>query len=76
MPAGFSFPIGSFYDWMYETEPEPHLGQRRVFMRGKVLGGSSSINGMIFQRGNPLDMEAWAASLEWPHGAMPTRCPL
>ena len=64
MPAGFSFPIGSrFYDWMYETEPEPHLGQRRVFhARGKVLGGSSSINGMIFQRGNPLDMEAWAAS--------------
>ena len=58
MPAGFSFPIGSrFYDWMYETEPEPHLGQRRVFhARGKVLGGSSSINGMIFQRGNPLDM--------------------
>ena len=63
MPAGFSFPIGSrFYDWMYETVPEPELGGRKVFhARGKVLGGSSSINGMIFQRGNPLDMERWAA---------------
>ena len=64
MPAGFSFPLGSrFYDWIYETEPEPHLNQRRVFhARGKVLGGSSSINGMIFQRGNPLDMERWSTA--------------
>jgi len=62
MPAGFSFPIGSrFYDWMYETEPEAGLEGRRVYhARGKVLGGSSSINGMIFQRGNPMDMERWA----------------
>ena len=63
MPAAFSFPIGSrFYDWRYETEPEPHMGGRRVYhARGKVLGGSSSINGMIFQRGNPMDYERWAA---------------
>ena len=63
MPAALPFPIGSrFYDWRYETDPEPHLGGRRVFhARGKVLGGSSSINGMIFQRGNPLDYERWAA---------------
>ena len=63
MPAGFSFPIGSrFYDWMYHTDPESGLDGRRVYhARGKVLGGSSSINGMIFQRGNPLDMERWAA---------------
>jgi choline dehydrogenase len=63
MPAAFSFPIGSrFYDWKYETEPEPHMGGRRVYhARGKVLGGSSSINGMIFQRGNPMDYERWAA---------------
>ena len=63
MPGAFSFPIGSrFYDWRYESEPEPHMGGRRIYhARGKVLGGSSSINGMIFQRGNPLDYERWAA---------------
>jgi choline dehydrogenase len=62
MPAALSFPIGSrFYDWKYESEPEPHMHGRRVYhARGKVLGGSSSINGMIFQRGNPLDYERWA----------------
>jgi choline dehydrogenase len=62
MPAALPFPIGSrFYDWRYESEPEPHMGGRRVFhARGKVLGGSSSINGMIFQRGNPMDFEKWA----------------
>ncbi|MEY4606418.1 MAG: hypothetical protein RLY45_1178 [Actinomycetota bacterium] len=63
MPAALMFPIGSrFYDWKYESEPEPHMGGRRVYhARGKVLGGSSSINGMIFQRGNPLDYERWGA---------------
>ncbi|MFF4422427.1 choline dehydrogenase [Streptomyces sp. NPDC001549] len=63
MPAALTFPIGSrFYDWKYESEPEPHMGGRRVYhARGKVLGGSSSINGMIFQRGNPMDYERWAA---------------
>ncbi len=62
MPAALPFPIGNrLYDWKYETDPEPDLGDRRVFhARGKVLGGSSSINGMIFQRGNPLDYERWA----------------
>ncbi|MEU5861156.1 choline dehydrogenase [Nonomuraea sp. NPDC047529] len=63
MPAALMFPIGSrFYDWKYESEPEPHMNGRRIYhARGKVLGGSSSINGMIFQRGNPLDYERWAA---------------
>jgi choline dehydrogenase len=63
MPAGLAFPIGNrFYDWRYESEPEPHMHGRRIYhARGKVLGGSSSINGMIFQRGNPLDYERWAA---------------
>ncbi|HWD75775.1 MAG TPA: choline dehydrogenase [Solirubrobacteraceae bacterium] len=63
MPAALSFPIGNrFYDWKYESEPEPYMHGRRVYhARGKVLGGSSSINGMIFQRGNPLDYERWAA---------------
>ena len=56
-------PIGNrLYDWKYESEPEPYMDGRRVYhARGKVLGGSSSINGMIFQRGNPLDFERWAA---------------
>jgi choline dehydrogenase len=63
MPAALTFPIGSrFYDWRYESEPEPFMGGRRIYhARGKVLGGSSSINGQIFQRGNPLDYERWAA---------------
>lgn len=63
MPAGLAFPIGSrFYDWRYESEPEPFMHNRRIYhARGKVLGGSSSINGMIFQRGNPLDYERWAS---------------
>ncbi|MBE3008067.1 choline dehydrogenase [Microbispora sp. NEAU-D428] len=63
MPAALMFPIGSrFYDWKYESEPEPHMHGRRIYhARGKVLGGSSSINGMIFQRGNPMDYERWGA---------------
>jgi choline dehydrogenase len=62
MPAALSFPIGNpRYDWMYRSEPEPFMHGRRIYhARGKVLGGSSSINGMIFQRGNPLDYERWA----------------
>lgn len=69
MPAALMFPIGnSRYDWKYESEPEPHLNDRRVYhARGKVLGGSSSINGMIFQRGNPLDYERWAADPGMKH---------
>ena len=63
MPAALAFPIGNrFYDWKYRSEPEPFMGGRRIYhARGKILGGSSSINGMIFQRGNPLDYERWAA---------------
>src|ERR1700754_5061442 len=63
MPAALSFPIGSKrYDWRNESEPEPFMHGRRVaHARGKLLGGSSSINGMIFQRGNALDYERWAA---------------
>ena len=63
MPAALTIPIGNpHYDWMYESEPEPYMHNRRVYHgRGKVLGGSSSINGMIFQRGNPMDFERWGA---------------
>ncbi len=62
MPAALTYPIGSkFYDWCYESEPEPFMNNRRIYQgRGKILGGSSSINGMIFQRGNPMDYERWA----------------
>ena len=72
MPAALAFPIGSrFYDWRYESEPEPFMGGRKVYhARGKVLGGSSSVNGMIFQRGNPLDYERWASDdgmESWDH---------
>ena len=64
MPAALTFPIGNpRYDWMYASEPEPGMNGRRVTAgRGKILGGSSSINGMIFQRGNPLDYEKWASN--------------
>src|SRR4029077_18412959 len=62
MPAALTLPIGSpLYDWGYRSEPEPGLHGRRIYhARGKVLGGSSSINGMIFQRGNARDYERWA----------------
>ena len=63
MPAALTIPIGNrFYDWKYESDPEPNMFDRRIYhARGKVLGGSSSINGMIFQRGNPLDYQRWGA---------------
>lgn len=72
MPAALPYPIGNrFYDWKYESDPEPQMDGRRIYhARGKVLGGSSSINGMIFQRGNPMDYERWAAEpgmAEWDY---------
>ncbi|MDK8758129.1 choline dehydrogenase [Corynebacterium sp. MSK151] len=61
MPSAFSFPIGNkYYDWKYESEPEPEMNGRRIYhARGKVVGGSSSINGQIYQRGNPMDYDKW-----------------
>jgi len=50
------------YNWKYYSEPEPYLNNRRIFCpRGKMLGGCSSHNGMVFVRGNPLDFERWAS---------------
>ena len=63
MPAALSIPMNSkTYNWGYWSEPEPHLGGRRISCpRRKVLGGSSSINGMVYVRGHPLDFEGWKA---------------
>jgi choline dehydrogenase len=64
MPAALTYPLaGRFYNWWYESEPEPHMNNRRIYQpRGKVLGGSSCINGMIYIRGNALDYQKWAAN--------------
>ena len=63
IPIGYLYCIGNpRTDWMYQTEPEPGLNGRRLgYARGKVLGGSSSINGMIYMRGQARDYDAWAA---------------
>jgi len=61
MPSALSIPMGmERYDWRFYTEPEPGLGGRRLHTpRGKVLGGSSSINGMVYVRGNAQDFQRW-----------------
>jgi choline dehydrogenase len=61
MPAALSIPMNmKAYNWGYLSEPEPYLNNRRMHCpRGKVLGGSSSINGLVYVRGNPLDFERW-----------------
>jgi choline dehydrogenase len=62
MPAALSYPMNmKRYDWGYVTEPEPHMnGRRMACPRGKVIGGSSSINGMIYVRGHARDFDTWA----------------
>ena len=61
MPSALSYPMNmSLYNWGFETEPEPHLdGRRLATPRGKVVGGSSSINGMVYARGHARDFDAW-----------------
>ena len=61
MPGALSYPMNmAMYDWGFQTEPEPHLGGRRLATpRGKVLGGSSSINGMVYVRGHARDYDTW-----------------
>ena len=64
MPAALSYPMNMpRYDWGFRTEPEPHLGGRTLGVpRGKVIGGSSSINGMVYVRGHAGDYDHWAES--------------
>ena len=64
MPGALSYPMNmGLYDWGYRSEPEAELGGRRLATpRGKVIGGSSSINGMVFVRGNAMDFDHWAES--------------
>ena len=71
MPGALSYPMNmARYDWGLRTEPEPGLGGRRLAVpRGKVVGGSSSINGMVYVRGHPQDFDAWedAGACGWSH---------
>ena len=62
MPAALSYPMNmSRYNWGFKSEPEPHLdGRRLATPRGKVIGGSSSINGMVYVRGHARDFDHWA----------------
>ena len=62
MPGALSYPMNmSRYDWGYWSEPEPHLGGRQLACpRGKVIGGSSSINGMVYVRGHARDFDTWS----------------
>ncbi|MHA3913595.1 choline dehydrogenase [Halovulum sp. GXIMD14793] len=64
MPGALSYPMNmARYDWGYQTEPEPHLdGRRMACPRGKVIGGTSSINGMVYVRGAAADFDHWAQS--------------
>ncbi|MSO93274.1 MAG: choline dehydrogenase, partial [Rhodospirillales bacterium] len=72
MPAGYPYLVwGRRYNWAYESEPEPGLdGRRMPVPRGRVLGGTSAINGMTWVRGHPLDYDRWAretGSAAWNH---------
>ena len=77
MPAALSYPMNMpRYDWGYWSEPEPHLGGRRLACpRGKVVGGSSSINGMVYVRGHAKDFDHWAdqGADGWAYARKPCR---
>ena len=62
MPAALSYPMNmARYDWGFKSQPEPHLNNRRLVVpRGKVIGGSSSVNGMVYVRGHARDFDTWA----------------
>ncbi len=62
MPAAFAYPLANDkLNWAYHTEPDPFMDGRRMYCpRGRVIGGSSSINGMCYIRGHALDYDSWA----------------
>ncbi len=64
MPSAFAWPLADDkYNWYYQSQPEPHMNGRRMYCpRGRVLGGSSSINGMCYVRGHALDYDRWAGN--------------
>jgi choline dehydrogenase len=71
IPAAFANQFHTKLDWDYETEPEPHVDRRRLYVpRGRALGGSSSMNAMLYVRGRPLDYDLWerqgAPGWGWP----------
>ena len=70
MPAALTYPlVGKTYNWQFLTEPVPELRNRRVpYFRGKVLGGSSTINGMVYIRGNAMDFDNWELTQSFPNG--------
>ncbi len=62
VPAAFPALFKTGWDWDYDSEAEPELGGRRVYLpRGRMLGGSSSMNAMVYARGNAADYDGWAA---------------
>jgi choline dehydrogenase len=71
MPAALTYNLGDDkYNWYYETEPQPHMDGRRMYWpRGRVLGGSSSLNAMVYVRGHALDYDRWAGNnlAEWSY---------
>ena len=77
MPAALSYPMNmKTYDWGFQSAPEPHLGGRRLAVpRGKVIGGSSSINGMVYVRGHARDLTIGTPAVQ-PAGAMVMCCPI
>lgn len=69
MPAALAYPLANDrYNWAYHTEPEPYLDNRRMYCpRGRVLGGSSSVNGMVYIRGHALDYDRWSEAQGLAH---------
>ena len=81
IPVGYLYCIGNpRTDWLYQTEPADGLNGRRLrYPRGKVLGGCSSINGMIYMRGQSRDYDQWAAITgdarwSWEHSRSTSKC--
>ncbi len=79
IPAAFPKQFHTKLDWDYATVPEPHVDGRSLYIpRGKSLGGSSSMNAMLYVRGSPLDYDAWEAQgrpRAPPAGAFARCCP-